>query len=76
MTKPPRPLRDSGRLDELILNAVLGQTLAAQGSATTLAGQASWRCSVLGECTQSGSVGAGLAVHDDDRTRAQQASRG
>ena len=26
MTKPPRPLRDGGRLDELILNAVLGQT--------------------------------------------------
>jgi hypothetical protein len=35
MTKPPRPLRDGGRLDELILNAVLGQTLAAPGSATT-----------------------------------------
>ena len=35
MTKPPRPLRDGGRLDELILHAPLGQTLAAQGSATT-----------------------------------------
>jgi hypothetical protein len=35
MTKSPRPPREGGRLDELILNAVLGQTLAAQGSATT-----------------------------------------
>jgi len=35
MTKPPRPLRDGRRLDELILHAPLGQTLAAQGSATT-----------------------------------------
>ncbi len=35
MTKPPRPLRDGRRLDELILHAPLGQTLEAQGSATT-----------------------------------------
>jgi hypothetical protein len=35
VTKPPRPLRDGGRLDELILHAPLGRTLAAQGSTTT-----------------------------------------